>query len=169
MSKIMSTYQNIRLSQIALPIVIILVAFGLFGCEAKPHNLSKKQEKELVSSIEQFNTAFANSDVTVISSMITENYMHTNGTSEAIDKETWLKYIRKRNQEIESGVLVINNYKMGQLKIEFHASAAIATGKVNSSYTKEGVTRENEFRVTHLWVYEKGAWKRAGFHDGKIK
>ncbi len=67
------------------------------------------------------------------------------------------------------GVLVFHNYEMSELKIKFHNTTAIVTGKVSSSYSKKGEIKENEFRVSNLWVYEKGTWKRAGFHDGKIK
>ncbi|SNZ00522.1 nuclear transport factor 2 family protein [Flagellimonas pacifica] len=158
-----------KLNKMAMSLFIISSLFFLLGCETKSQSLSEEQKEELTLAIDQFNNAFANSDVSTLASMITENYMHTNGTSKAIDKETWLNYLNKRNQQIKSGALVFNDYKMSQLKIEFHNTTAIVTGKVSSSFSKNDEIKENEFRVSNLWVYEKGTWKRAGFHDGKIK
>lgn len=147
------------------------LVFILFStaCGNKPQKHSEEQKEELITAIDRFNEAFANSEISVLESMITNNYSHTNGTYEAIDKEKWFEYLKKRSKEIEAGILTINSYEMNQLKIEFHDNTAITTAKVITSITKNGELSKNEYRVTNIWVYENGAWKRAGFHDGKIQ
>jgi hypothetical protein len=139
------------------------------ACETEPQKSKEEQRQELITTIDKFNTAFANSEISVLESMITDNYRHTNGTYEAIDKETWLQYLKKRQQEIETGILTINSYEMSQLNVEFHDNTAITTAKVITSITKNHELAKNEYRVTNIWVYKNGTWKRAGFHDGKIQ
>lgn len=139
------------------------------ACGNKSQKPIEEQKEELITAIDRFNSAFANSEIPILESMVTNNYSHTNGTYEAIDKESWFQYLNKRDKEIEAGILTINGYEMKQLKVEFHNNIAITTAKVITSITKNGELSKNEYRVTNIWVYENGAWKRAGFHDGKIQ
>ncbi|UII75449.1 nuclear transport factor 2 family protein [Flagellimonas sp. HMM57] len=144
--------------------VYLVVSFFLFcACTAQP------KEKELLDTIEKFNTAFANSELPTLDAMVTENYVHTNGNSKAIDKTSWFNYLKSRNQEIESGMLKMEGYNMDELHIELHNQTAITTAKISTSIIKNGVITENEYRVTNIWVYEDDVWKRAAFHDTKIK
>ena len=46
---------------------------------------------------------------------------------------------------------------------------AIVTAKISFSTIKLGEQKENEFRITNVQVKEEGTWKRAGFHDTRIK
>ncbi|WP_163418495.1 nuclear transport factor 2 family protein [Flagellimonas sp. HSM57] len=123
----------------------------------------------MLDTIEKFNTAFANSELPTLDAMVTENYVHTNGNSKAIDKTSWFNYLKSRNQEIESGMLKMEGYNMDELHIELHNQTAITTAKISTSIIKNGVITENEYRVTNIWVYEDDVWKRAAFHDTKIK
>ena len=56
-----------------------------------------------------------------------------------------------------------------RLEIEYYKKMAIVTGKVVVSNKDKGEIKNNEYRITNLWVNANGSWKRAGFHDGKIK
>lgn len=127
------------------------------------------EEGLLMEAVNKFNKAFAEGDVAIISSMITEEYLHTNGISKSIGKESWLNYFRKRKQDIDAGKLKVNHYEMDEVEVAIYGESAIVTAKVLVSMEKEGVVTDNEYRVTHLWVKENGIWKRAGFHDGIIK
>ncbi|MGW9686691.1 nuclear transport factor 2 family protein [Flagellimonas sp. 2504JD1-5] len=147
---------------------ILLLLLISMGCKTAPQTLTLDQKEELISTIEQFNRAFSESDVPALESMVTENYKHTNGTSKAIDKASWFKYLIKRDKAVKGGELIINTYTLTELDIEYHGHSAIVSGKVYSSHTKDGTDMESEFRITNIWVYQDGSWKRAGFHDGKI-
>ncbi len=148
--------------------IFIFLSFSI-ACDNQSQQLTEAQKNELILAIDTFNTAFADGKLSVLESMITDNYKHTNGTSKVIGKEQWLNYLKKRNQEIETGILTINSYDMDQLNIEFHNAAAIVTARVVAAATKNGEYSKSEYRVTNIWVYEEEAWKRAGFHDGKIQ
>ena len=117
----------------------------------------------------KFNTAFQTANVEKLELMITDHYQHTNGTAKAIDKETWINYLKKRQADISSGKLEVITYEMDEIKVNFYDNTAIVSAKVVVSNKIDGEIRENEYRVTNLWVHDSGAWKRAGFHDGKIK
>ncbi len=129
----------------------------------------EKEEKILLKSIEDFNLAFKKSDIEKLESMITDRYVHTNGNSKSIDKNTWITYLYKRKKDIESKNLIVNSYEMKETEIQLHNNTAIVTGKIVVSNTKNGELIENQYRVTNIWIYKNNQWKRAAFHDGKIK
>lgn len=132
-------------------------------------NNNEGAELRLRQAINGFNLAFKNGNVSQLELMITEDYVHTNGNSKSIDKAAWLKYLRKREQEIEARALEVLHYEMNELEIAMHDDVAIVTGKIVVKSRREGAIQENEYRITNIWVQESGTWKRAGFHDGRIK
>ncbi|MEX0315016.1 MAG: nuclear transport factor 2 family protein [Allomuricauda sp.] len=151
---------------------LLLIGLSLLfstGCKSDSPALTQAQEDALIPTIERFNNAFAQSDLVTLDGLVTDDYIHTNSTSKAITKESWFQYLNKRDKEIQTGTLVIKTYEMSDLNVEYHANSAIVTGKVSIMYTKEGKSAENEYRITNVWVFQDEGWKRAGFHDGKIK
>lgn len=58
---------------------------------------------------------------------------------------------------------------MRDIDIVQYDDLAIVTAKIVISIVKSGRDHENEYRTTNVWIKEEGDWKRAGFHDGKIK
>ncbi len=150
---------------------ILLATILLSACSDISSSEENKifNKEELLLAIDKFNKAFAECDIVILESMITENYQHTNGNSKSIGKESWISYLNKRKVEIESGKLIVNNYQMDQAKIEFFHNTAIVTARIVSLMNKQGKIQENQHRVTNLWVNENGKWKRAGFHDAKIR
>ena len=133
-------------------------------------NLCSDQEKEkLLTRVEQFNSAFRNGEAEKLKSMITKNYIHTNGKSKAIRKYDWVSYLQKRKEEISSGDLIVSNYLMDETEMEIYGDMAIVTAKISFSSVRAHEQKENEFRITNIWVQERGIWKRAGFHDTRIE
>lgn len=161
-------FKKMKLLRIAL-IVIIITNFT--NCSPKKNQpiLSEANKETLTETLEKFNQAFKEGNTTVLQSMITDNYTHTNGNSKSIGKEDWLNYLRKRENDIQTGNLEILVYAMEELEITYHNNVAIVTGKILASSKRENDVTENEYRITNIWVFKSGHWKRAGFHDGKIK
>ena len=100
--------------------------------------------------------------------LVTDQYIHTNGHSAPIRKESWFEYLERRAIELESGELVVENYHMDDIKIEMYSNAAIVMAHVSFTSIVNDERKENAFRVTNIWVNESGQWKRAGFHDTRI-
>lgn len=148
-------------------IIVITIITLFFGCKSKCNKGSLKKD-ELATTIDQFNLAFQKGDVETLETMITDNYIHTNGTSKAIDKKQWLNYLKKREQDIISGKLEVVDYNMSEISMEFHCNTAIVTAKVKVATKTDEELKETAFRVTNLWVNNSGTWQRAAFHDGKI-
>lgn len=153
---------------------LILTTFTVFfmlSCSPdQQQEIPKAPNKEgLETALARFNQAFQDGDVAVLESMITDNYVHTNGNSKSIGKDMWLSYLRKREQTIQAGELEVTAYEMQDLEIEYYDDMAIVTGKVLTSSKQQNEVRKNAYRITNIWVYESGNWKRAGFHDGKIE
>jgi len=151
--------------------LLLIFSIVFFSCKstAQEAGLTKKDKENLVQALTVFNNAFQEGNTAVLASMITENYTHTNGNSKPIGKKSWLSYLQKRSQKIKTGELQIIQYKMEDLAIEYLNTTAIVTGKVLVSSKVSDTIKSNEYRITNLWVHTPDGWKRAGFHDGKIK
>ncbi|WP_431124582.1 nuclear transport factor 2 family protein [Flagellimonas flava] len=152
--------------------ILFVLALGLFlNCSPKPKSeeTSEASKEKLLVALQKFNTAFQHGDIQTLDSMITDSYVHTNGTSQAIHKSNWLGYLEKRNERLTSGELEVLHYEMDDLGFVHYRDFTIVTGRVLVTNRISQDTIENQYRVTHLWVNENGNWKRAGFHDGKIK
>ncbi|MDC6365565.1 MULTISPECIES: nuclear transport factor 2 family protein [Flavobacteriaceae] len=152
-------------------LLIFFIVSNLFNCSNRgaTNEETKIAKEELLQTIDKFNKAFQEGNLDIIESLITDNYIHTNGNSKSIRKKDWLSYLNKREKEIKSGNLEVVEYKMEEVEIEFHESIAIVTGKVFVSNKVKGEIKNNEYRITNLWVKVNGNWQRAGFHDGKIE
>lgn len=147
-------------------LLLYTVLITYFSCSTKDVTLAN--QASLTEAINTFNNAFAKGDIETLTSMIADEYKHTNGTSKAIVAKDWLNYLRKRNKDLQSKDLIVHSYDMDQIEMVLYGAAAIVTGRIQTSSTSKGVLKENKYRVTHVWVYENHRWKRAGFHDGKI-
>ncbi len=152
---------------------VLLAAMGplLFSCTGDGANDtdSMADEASLRATIDIFNAAFERGDVEKLASMITDDYQHTNGNAKSIGRDSWLGYLKKRSQQIEEGTIVVHKYEMDEVEVVQYDGMAIVTARVAVSSSSTGQLSENEYRVTNIWVWESGQWKRAGFHDGKIK
>lgn len=126
-------------------------------------------EASFREAVETFNQAFLEGNAEKIGAMVTDNYQHTNGSSLAMGKERWTKFLKMREQEIADGLVKDLSYVMDQERVEMYGNTGILTARVTMVSEVEGEEVSNAFRVTNVWVYEKGTWKRAGFHDEKIK
>lgn len=145
--------------------LLLLISCSDNSSQSEKDNTKKEQ---LLETVETFNKAFNEGNIEVLIPMITKNYVHTNSNSKSIGKEDWLAYLAKRKKQIESGELVIKNYKMDEIEVEMHDDMAIVTGKISFLSISGGMEKQNAYRVTNVWVLEDGRWKRAGFHDTRI-
>ncbi|MEQ8426107.1 MAG: nuclear transport factor 2 family protein [Cyclobacteriaceae bacterium] len=161
---------NIR-NSLSYIFFLSLISLFILSCNKEVTQKSDPLEEraQLMERIEEFNAAFGSGDVDKLELMITDNYLHTNGYSKAIGKSDWLAYLVTRKKELESGELIVKNYKMEETEIEFHNDMAIVTAKISFSTITPNEEKENEMRVTNVWVQEEGVWKRAAFHDTRIK
>ncbi|WP_422862052.1 nuclear transport factor 2 family protein [Flagellimonas sp. W118] len=146
-------------------LIIIVLGLCLANCQTK----RSSEPEKLAISIEKFNTAFAEGNLEVLDAMTTENYLHTNSSSRVIGKTDWFNYLKKRNKDLKSGAIEVLQYELDETKIEHHGNSALVTGRVTVVARDSMGTKKNQYRITNIWVYENGTWKRAGFHDGRIE
>lgn len=152
--------------------ILFALSLALFlYCSPNPklEETSAASKEKLLVALQKFNTAFQQGDTKTLDAMITDSYVHTNGTSQAIHKSNWLGYLEKRTERMANGELEVLHYEMGDLGFVHYKDFTIVTGRVLVTNRISQDTVENQYRVTHLWINENGVWKRAGFHDGKIK
>ncbi|MEK6153811.1 nuclear transport factor 2 family protein [Flavobacteriaceae bacterium 3-367] len=148
-------------------ILLSLLWFASTGACKKENTL--EAERALLERVDQFNTAFKESNLVTLESMVTENYQHTNGNGKPIGKTDWLAYLEKRESEIKNGTLTIHQYEMLDVQLTLFGEVGVVTSKISVQSTNMGAYRENEYRTTNVWVKDGKSWKRAAFHDGKIR
>lgn len=153
-------------------IIPILLFFSLFSAcrqQAESETDAQKQNHQaaLAETIDQFNQAFLEVDRPLLDSMTTANYRHINGSFPPITKDIWLAFLDRRKQAIEDSSLQIVTYRMDELEIQFYDDAAWVSGLVHTQGLRDSVMFDDEIRVSHMWVWEEGRWKRAAFQDAK--
>ena len=139
----------------------------LVACSPSAEN-ERDETLALRNSIEAFNQAFATGNLAVLDSLTTERYIHTNSSDLAFRKDNWFGYLQNRTADIKEGNLLIDEYRLEEMNIEFYKESAIVTGQIYTSGTRNGEQFENKIRVSNFWVKEGEVWKRAGFHDSRI-
>ena len=143
--------------------VFLLLSIG--ACSSS----QEVSEENLRLALNQFNNAFEKGDVQKLSSLLSPDYVHTNGSWKSFGKEQWLKYMQERSKKIEDGKLTIHSYEMDEVAIEKYEHSAIITTKITSEGLEDGVMFKKAFRVTNIWVHDGSRWLRAGFHDTVIE
>ncbi len=129
----------------------------------------KLLEADVRTSVEKFGGAFLKADVSILKNLLCENYIHVNGSSgNVINKIDWLKFVESRRLLLDSGELVINSYKIQDLKVNLFGNAAIVTGIVESTGSRNGIPFISNIRFTNVWIIEDGNLRRASFHDSAI-
>jgi len=126
-------------------------------------------EQEVKAAVDKFSMAFLKADVTVLKTLLCRNYIHVNGNSgNVLKRNDWLNWIVSRRAELESAVLVINDYKTEDVQIEIFGETAIVTGVVKANGQRKGTAFSSQIRFTNVWLMEDGTLRRAAFHDSNI-
>lgn len=151
-----------------LPSIFTSLLF-LFSCgRAAPETVPAGAE-QLQQALHAFNTAVGRADADALDSLLTTAYLHTNGNQPAIDKNQWMAYLRSRKAQIDKGLLVIDSYQMVDMKVRLYGQAAVVTGRIVVHGLENGGPFDADYRTSQFWVVEEGQWKRAGFHDARIR
>ena len=101
--------------------------------------------------------------------MLTEDYQHSNSYYKAIGKETWLEYVGQRKADLDSGEMELLDYALDQEQIQLIGNTGILSGRISVESRLGADTTKAAYRITNVWIKEEGKWKRAAFHDGRIK
>ena len=148
---------------------IVLVAILSLTVFMAVESNGMDREAEVREAVDAFGRAFAEADVATLKSLLHENYVHVNGRSgNVLNRAEWLEWVTSRRREMQSGELVVNEYRIKDLQIVLSEATAIVVGVVISSQSRNGKSTESRIRFTNLWVHRKGGWFRAAFHDSAI-
>ena len=152
-------------------ILFIGIMLGCFACKEVEQKQPSQEElkTELKEAIDTFNRAFAEADTSQLKHMLTDDYQHSNSYYEAIGKETWLEYVGQRKADLDSGEMELLTYGMDQEKIQLIGNTGILSGRIRVESRLAEDTIRAAYRITNVWIKEEGKWKRAAFHDGRIK
>ncbi len=126
-------------------------------------------EMEVQLALEKFSTAYANADVTVLDSMIAEEYLHTNTNGGMVSREQWLNWNRSRAASLANEETKIFDYRNEDVKIKILSAEIALVSGINAFARERDGTRENvRIRYSHVWVKNEGVWQRQLFHDSRI-
>ena len=144
-----------------------LLFLAFFSCS--PTETNEEEELALLNeTLSLFNQAFRDGNLTVLDSLTTDEYTHTNSSGKAFPKASWFNYLEKRSAQLASGELVMTRYELQEKEVRLYGPSAIITGKILTAGTTNGEPFERSLRISNFWVKENSTWKRAGFHDTRI-
>ena len=150
-----------RIKNASIPIIVPLLSItllaGIISCTAPT--------KSVAAALEAFTEAFRTADIEALDQMLTDDYVHTNTGASPIGKAAWLDWMASRREQLARGDYVMETYELEEPEIALYGTAAVVTGMVHASGTSNNQPFDNRIRVTNLWVYEHGRWRRAAFHD----
>lgn len=147
-------------SLLALGMVTTLCCTG--GGRVEPDTTDRAA---LYTSLRAFAQAFAAADVAGLDTMLTADYVHTNGGSTPINKDAWLAYVRTRSVELRDGTLHLTRYEQTTQSVQWYRDLAVVSGQVESEGTRRGQAFRSRVQVTQVWIRLGGRWLRAAFHD----
>ncbi|WP_370088109.1 nuclear transport factor 2 family protein [Ekhidna sp.] len=150
------------------PLLSFLITIVLTSCSTSTTEKSPNRD-DLYRALDSFNLAFKKGDISQLASMITDNYVHTNGSWKSFSKEKWLGYMKDRSRKINNGSLLIETYEMDELSIEMHDDAAIVTARISTAGIEDNERFNKQFRVSNFWIFDEGRWLRAGFQDTPLQ
>ncbi len=146
-------------------LLLSLLLMVILGCQ---HTTEKGTEEDLLTTLNKFNTAFAEGDLDFLDRHTTSNYQHTNNSNKAFGKTAWFEYLASRKEDLDNGVLRLERYAMSEIDVQLYQNSALITGLVYTKGNHYSEAFDRQLRVTHLWVFQEGTWKRAGFHDTPV-
>ena len=155
-----------RIASIFLITIMTLIASGAVVAERVE---GVDREAEVLAVVKAFGRAYVEADVETLETLLFEKYVHVNGRSgNVLNRGEWLEWVTSRRAEIENGELVVSDYRIEDVEVVLDGTTAIVIGVVYSSQSRNGNTDTSGIRFSNLWLYRKGAWRRAAFHDSPI-
>jgi tetratricopeptide (TPR) repeat protein len=149
--------------------IVLSVALLLVSAMPSLSDTAADREQSVRDAVEAFAAAFVSADSLVLDGMLTDDYVHVNGSSgDVVDRGRWLRWVASQRKGIERGGIVIAAYRVDDLKVMLHNDAAVVTGVVLSHGKRAGKPFQTRLRFTNVWVDQEGSWRRASFHDSAL-
>jgi hypothetical protein len=127
------------------------------------------REAAVRTAVASFGSAFVEADVPTLEALLTDTYVHVNGSSgNILNRNEWLTWVKTRQAELEAGTLVVSDYRIEDLEVELFGEAAVVTGVAISSGIRNGDSFDTRLRFSNVWIFGGGGWRRAAFHDSPI-
>ena len=125
-------------------------------------------EDTLEKTLDEFQNAFSNADVQLLSNLITDDYLHTNASGNVIGKEDWLNWLSGRRKDMDANIFSYTTYEIKDRQIKYYEKMAIVSSLIQTA----GINKAGDFltniRTTEVWIKENSNWSRAAFHDSYL-
>lgn len=138
----------------------LLISIVFFGCAESP----EAKEETLKVAVRKLNEAVMKGDITFAEKMITDSYRHMVGAVKSLDKDTLIYFLKTNKDQVTSGIIKIMRYTMDDIEMDISENSAIVTGRVQVRLKNKEAINNYDYRVRHLWLFEKGSWKKTGFY-----
>ena len=97
-----------------IPLLVLLVSSSAAAQQTTP-------EHEVRAAVSAFARAFQEADVSVLQTLLTENYIHVNGGSgNVLNRDQWLTWVASRRVEIDRGDFVYETYQVEGLQVQLY-------------------------------------------------
>jgi ketosteroid isomerase-like protein len=140
---------------------ILLVAASVLAQTASPRGASKP-EIETAAIIQKADQALAQAfvkrDLAVLEQMYADTYVFTDQNGRVSGKKELL-------DSFGTGAINIKSQDITDVSIHVYGDAAIETGKLTTTATRDGRDASGTYRFTRVWVKQNGQWQTAAFQE----
>ncbi len=107
---------------------------------------------DLARAWSDYNQASINSDVAVLATLVTDDYMLVNSDASVQDKRSYLADFRVPGFKLDP-------YKIEQPLQKIWGSTALTSGVFNLGWMQDGRHQNRRLRIAHVWTKKDDRWR----------
>jgi hypothetical protein len=150
----------LNMKRLFYTLIFLLIFILSFGCAESP----EAKKETLKVAVRKLNEALMKGDISFAEKMMTDSYRHLVGAEKTLDKDTLIYFLKTNKEQVKSGQIEIMRYAMDDIEMDMSENSAIVTGRVQVRIKIQELVKNYNYRIRHLWLFEKGSWKRTGFY-----
>lgn len=147
-------------------IVLLIAAAASLAQGQTPSKEQKSQggndEKTITQMEQDWAVALVKRDMTVIDRLEAPEYMFSAPDGSLSTKA-------EANAEIKTGAMVIESFKIDDLKVRIIGDTAVAYGLETEKSTYKGKDSSGQYRFTDVFVKRNGVWQAVATHVSKVE
>jgi len=129
---------------------------------SQPTKAQTPAEKEILARQQAYCDAIVKGDVTFLEQLFTDDFIITSGTGALRDKQAELADLKPTSD------FKTLFFKTSDVRVRLYDKTAIVTGRMTWRVSNKGREFDNERRYTSVFVKQKGQWRLASQHVGRV-
>jgi hypothetical protein len=148
-----------RIVQIAL---LVVAATSLAYGQSAAKDPKSSDEQTITKMEQDWGVALVKRDMAVIDRLEAPEYMYSAPDGSISNRV-------ENDNDLKTGVVVIESFKLDDLKVRVFGDTAVAYGLETEKSTYKGKDTSGQYRFTDVFVRRNGAWQAVATHASKVE